>query len=110
MIAQPKHTEARFEDAIELALLARGYVKGKGEAFNAEQGVFPQDALSYVKSSQEQEVAVTDRPSGACGRSDTAGRVGQGIGQQRHAVGPAAWVQSALARRSRWRHFSQPAA
>lgn len=52
MTAQPKHTEARFEDAIELALLARGYVKGKREDFNPEQGVFPKDALAYVKSSQ----------------------------------------------------------
>jgi type I restriction enzyme, R subunit len=52
MTAQPKHTEARFEDAIELALLARGYVKGDCEAFNAEEGVFPQDLLKYIKTSQ----------------------------------------------------------
>jgi hypothetical protein len=34
--AQPKHTEARFEDAIEFALLARGYAKGDPELFDAE--------------------------------------------------------------------------
>src|SRR5215218_10959275 len=52
MIAQPKHTEARFEDTIEVALLSRGYVKGNRETFDAEMGVFPADVLKYVQASQ----------------------------------------------------------
>src|SRR6266567_758407 len=55
MTAQPKHTEARFEDAIEFALLARGYVKGNREAFNAEQGIFPSDVMAYLKASQQRK-------------------------------------------------------
>jgi type I restriction enzyme R subunit len=52
MTALPKHTEARFEDAIELALLARGYVKGNRDLFDAERGLFPGGMIAYVKSSQ----------------------------------------------------------
>src|SRR5262245_43999346 len=52
MKAQAKHIEARFEDAIELALLARGYKKGNRDLFNAELGLFPADAVPYIKASQ----------------------------------------------------------
>src|SRR5258708_10810330 len=52
MTAQPKHTEARFEDTIELALLARGYVKGNRDLFKAEEGLFPSDMIAYIKASQ----------------------------------------------------------
>jgi hypothetical protein len=33
MTAQPKHTEIRVEDAIEFALLSRGYAKGDPASF-----------------------------------------------------------------------------
>lgn len=54
MTAQPKakHTEIRFEDAIELALLARGFAKGDPELFNAQNAFFPKDVVAYVKLSQ----------------------------------------------------------
>ena len=54
MTAQPKakHTEIRFEDAIELALLARGFTKGDPESFTAETALFPKDVVAYVKLSQ----------------------------------------------------------
>src|ERR1700722_14077506 len=52
MTANPKHTEIRFEDAIELALLERGYVKGDPTLFNADQALFPEDVISYVQASQ----------------------------------------------------------
>ena len=52
MTAQPKHTEARFEDAIESSLLARGYAKGNPGSFDPERGLFPGDVTSYVKASQ----------------------------------------------------------
>jgi type I restriction enzyme, R subunit len=52
MTAQLKHTEARFEDAIELALLAHGYVKGNRDLFEAENGLFSSDVIAYITSSQ----------------------------------------------------------
>lgn len=47
-----KHTEARFEDAIELALLARGFEKRLPGSYDAERGLFPADVVAYVKTSQ----------------------------------------------------------
>ncbi len=52
MTSQPKHTEARFEDAIEFSLLARGYAKGDPEYFDAERAIFPKDVTAYIKASQ----------------------------------------------------------
>ncbi len=47
-----KHSEARFEDAIEIALTARGYEKRLPEAYAAKTGLFPADVAAYVKASQ----------------------------------------------------------
>jgi type I restriction enzyme, R subunit len=52
MSARKKHTEIRFEDAIEAALLGRGYVKGGRNAFDTEHGLFPGDLICYVQLSQ----------------------------------------------------------
>ena len=52
MTAQPKHTEIRFEDAIEFALLARGYAKGNPDLFDAERALFPADVVTYIQASQ----------------------------------------------------------
>ena len=52
MNSRPKHVEARFEDAIEVELLAHGYVNGDPTAFDAERGLFPADVVAYVKASQ----------------------------------------------------------
>jgi type I restriction enzyme R subunit len=53
--AQPKHTEARFEDAIEFALLARGYAKGDPGWFDAERALFPKDVIAYIQVSQSKK-------------------------------------------------------
>jgi type I restriction enzyme R subunit len=50
--AQPKHTEIRFEDAIEFALLETGYAKGNPELFDAERGFFPAEVVAYISLSQ----------------------------------------------------------
>ena len=46
------HTEARFEDAIEAALLAEGgHVKG-ASVFDAALGLFPADVTDFVRATQ----------------------------------------------------------
>lgn len=52
MSSRGKHSELRFEDAIELELLDRGYEKRKPETFSATLGLFPADVLEYIKTSQ----------------------------------------------------------
>jgi type I restriction enzyme R subunit len=47
-----KHTEARFEDAIELELLARGYSKRDRATYDPKRGIFPEDVIAYVQASQ----------------------------------------------------------
>jgi type I restriction enzyme, R subunit len=53
--AQSKHTEIRFEDAIEVALLERGYGKSNPALFDTERGLFPADVIVYVKTSQSKK-------------------------------------------------------
>ena len=47
-----KHTEARFEDAIELELLAYGYSKRDRAHYDTKRGIFPDDVIVYVQASQ----------------------------------------------------------
>lgn len=47
-----KHVEARFEDAIEIELLSRGYVKGSSDKYDPGKGLFPEDIIFYLKASQ----------------------------------------------------------
>src|SRR5262249_36546845 len=47
-----KHIERRFEDAIDLELCARGYVKGNPDKFDAERALFTRDVIDYIKISQ----------------------------------------------------------
>jgi type I restriction enzyme R subunit len=47
-----KHIERRFEDAIDLELCGRGYVKGSPDKFDAERALFPRDVIDYIKLSQ----------------------------------------------------------
>jgi len=50
------HTEKAFETAIEDHLTtAGGYIKGDPKNFDAEQGLFPQEVLAFIKSTQEKE-------------------------------------------------------
>lgn len=51
MSSAGKHSEARFEDAIEHALLARGYDRREPSAFDSALGLFPADVLAYVQVS-----------------------------------------------------------
>ena len=52
MIARAKHTEIRFEDAIQVALLTHGYAKGNPVSFDAERALFPTDVIAYIRASQ----------------------------------------------------------
>jgi type I restriction enzyme R subunit len=52
MSGRGKHSEARFEDAIEIALAARGYATRKPEAYAGRLGLFPADVVAYIKATQ----------------------------------------------------------
>lgn len=52
MSGMGKHSELRFEDAIEIELLARGYAKGDPKGFDAALGLFPSHVIEYARSSQ----------------------------------------------------------
>lgn len=52
MSSRGKHSEMRFEDAIDLELCARGYVKRSPDTYVADLGLFPSDVIGYVKTSQ----------------------------------------------------------
>lgn len=48
-----KHTEARFEDAIEHHLLnAGGYAKNDPKGYDAEAALFPADVIAFIESTQ----------------------------------------------------------
>lgn len=48
-----KHTELRFEEAIEYCLTTDGgYSKGDPNKFNAELGLFPDDIISFIEKTQ----------------------------------------------------------
>jgi len=47
-----KHTEARFEDAIETELSQRGYSAGDPADYDAEKALFPADVLAFVQATQ----------------------------------------------------------
>ncbi|MDT3678861.1 MAG: type I restriction endonuclease [Burkholderiaceae bacterium] len=49
------HTEIRFEEAIEQHLLSKagGYAKGDAKAFDARQGLFPNDVVSFIQATQQ---------------------------------------------------------
>jgi len=49
---KPKHTEMRFEEAIEVGLKARGYEIGDANAYDAEPALFPDDVIAFVQASQ----------------------------------------------------------
>ncbi|MEK7678961.1 MAG: hypothetical protein AAB356_02095, partial [Deltaproteobacteria bacterium] len=51
-----QHTEKAFETAIEHHLTASGgYEKGDREAFDPVRGLFPQDVLAFIKTTQPKE-------------------------------------------------------
>ncbi|HRT71549.1 MAG TPA: type I restriction endonuclease, partial [Syntrophales bacterium] len=51
-----QHTEYAFETAIEHHLTtAGGYEKGDREAFDPQRGIFPQDVISFIRTTQPKE-------------------------------------------------------
>ncbi|MBG0816069.1 type I restriction endonuclease [Planomonospora sp. ID82291] len=51
----PVHHEKVFEDAIESALLARGWVRGAGELYDHALGLNPTELLHFVQATQPTE-------------------------------------------------------
>lgn len=49
------HTEEAFEAVIESHLLANGYTSLSKDKYNTEMGLFPQSALTFIKTTQEKE-------------------------------------------------------
>lgn len=52
-MASGKHTEIRFEEAIEQELITSGgFAKGDAKAYDLELALFPKDVVSFLKQSQ----------------------------------------------------------
>ncbi|HCK80642.1 MAG TPA: type I restriction endonuclease subunit R, partial [Candidatus Competibacteraceae bacterium] len=47
-------SEAAFETAIELVLLANGYARTNGKSFDRERAIFPDEALAFIRATQVQ--------------------------------------------------------
>ena len=47
-----KHTEIRFEEAIEQSLIDNGYLKGDADRLDAKLALFSKDVIEFVQSSQ----------------------------------------------------------
>lgn len=47
-----KHTEIRFEEAIEQSLIDSGYSKGSAKEYDCSIALFPQDTIDFVSKSQ----------------------------------------------------------
>jgi type I restriction enzyme R subunit len=52
MTDRGKHTERRFEDAIDIELCRRGFIKGGLNGYDAERALFVRDVIDYIKLSQ----------------------------------------------------------
>jgi type I restriction enzyme, R subunit len=53
-----QYTEHAFETAIEHHLTAAGgYTKGDPKTYDTERGLFPQEVLTFIKATQEEEWA-----------------------------------------------------
>lgn len=50
-----KHTEIRFEEAIEKHLLEHGCIRLKPEEYDAERTLFPKEVIEFIKSTQQKE-------------------------------------------------------
>ncbi|WP_321298929.1 type I restriction endonuclease [Marinifilum fragile] len=48
-----KHTEARFEEAIEQSLIEKGgYLKGDPKTYDTDRALFPKDVLKFISETQ----------------------------------------------------------
>jgi len=50
-----KHTEIRFEEAIEEYLLAHGYLKGDSDKYDIKYALFPEDVIEFLEKSQPEK-------------------------------------------------------
>ncbi len=51
-----KHTEIRFEEAIEQTLIATGgYVKGDPTTYDIDKALFPQDVIAFISETQSKK-------------------------------------------------------
>ena len=51
-----KHSEIRFEEAIEEVLISEGgYLKGDPGAFDMNKALFPQDVVTFVSATQSKK-------------------------------------------------------
>ncbi len=60
-----KHTEIRFEEAIEQDLFNDGYLKGDPKEFDRGCALFPKDVVSFIKNSQPNYWAKIEEYHGA---------------------------------------------
>lgn len=48
-----KHTEIRFEEAIELSLIDKGgYTKGNAKSFDMDKALFPKEVIAFISETQ----------------------------------------------------------
>ena len=63
------HTEAAFESAIGLDLLAKGYVAVDKTGFDCERAIFPAVALDFIRETHPKEWAKLDALRAAAERT-----------------------------------------
>jgi len=68
-MASAAHTEAAFESAIELDLLAKGYVALDKADFDRSHAIFPEVALAFIRETQPKEWAKLDALRAAAERT-----------------------------------------
>jgi type I restriction enzyme R subunit len=64
-MSDARHAEAAFETVIEAHLIARGYDLVKGEGFDRERAIFPEEALGFIRETQPAEWAKLEALHGA---------------------------------------------
>ena len=92
-------SEAAFETVIETYLLQDGYVRIKGEGFDRERTIFPDEALTFVRETQPKEWAKLERFARRQDRRAGARRSVQVDGHSRRTRYAPSWVSSATAER-----------
>ncbi len=106
---QPKHTEICFEDAIELALLARGYTKGFRDLFDADHALFPADVIAYIEGSQPKKWQSLVDLQGTAAEQTLLDALVKELGAK-GALFCYGTGSNASARPTIWRRFSPPQA
>ncbi len=85
-------SEAAFEAAIEMVLLADGYHQLSSGGFDRERAIFPEVALDFIRDTQDTIwKKLQTLPRRADRRSGVGGAL-QVAGQSRGAGDPAPWL------------------